>query len=219
MSNSAFVVLLCGDMVYSKMIRERLLVETKQSPFLYHGSAVRGLKYLDPFPGDQRNPEAGPVVFATPFFDYATCFMGPTQGSWITINKWGIHSEYVFICSNEKRYRSEDRGGAIYKVDSDGFAFDEERGGGLDEWMSKTAVRVLEETTFSSVIDAMIDHFVQVFFVSEKEHLLLDKMPRHGLYYLMQKTSENQRMGKNVLPLERGGEGHDVLRKIRWGNK
>lgn len=205
------------DMKYTKELREELLQKTRETKFLYHGSKVRGLKQLLPYPGNQREPEMGPVVFATPFFDYATCFMGETRGKRVIINKWGAHSEYVLICSDEERYRREDTGGSVYKVNSPGFTFDENRGGGYDEWISREPVAVIEEVRFDSVLDAMIENFVQVYFVTRVQFQEMHDLSHHGLEFLEKMESVNQKIGKHVLPLAHGGEGLGELLRIRFG--
>lgn len=178
-----------------------LIKKAKNSRILFHGTRKRSLNILTPFPGDQRDSKTGHVVFATPFFDYACCFMALSGGKGFYIAQRGLFSPRVFVCADETGFRSNDIGGAVYYVSAQGFSYNKDKGGGIAEWVNPKPVEVAEKTLFPSVLDAMIENYVQVFFVDKDKMTKIMELRSKGLKLLDSLRSENQKQQKNILPL------------------
>lgn len=186
-------------------------MHSENKPRLYHASSNRDIKIFEPRQESVRDPNEGPVVFATPDPAYASCFIVKCNDSWSKLGRWGsgngVFGPWVMVVADMERFESLDRGGKIYELPNETFETDPERGSGLAEWVSKAPVKPLPNSMiYESGFEAMIDHKVQVFFADQNTIDRMHKSRDHGysVVYEMQRKgmSENQRLGKNVVFLE-----------------
>lgn len=172
---------------------------------LYHASQNRNVTVFEPRAETIRDPNEGPVVFATPDIRYASCFLVKTDDSWTTISNWGPNHPWAFICSDKQRFTQADKGGAIYTLPSETFDFDPEAANLPMEMVSKVSVKPTASETYESGLEAMLKYDVQVFFVTKEEFGALLNSDDHGLNLLIewQKTHrlENRNRGLAVTPL------------------
>lgn len=171
--------------------------EKKKPPFLYHASANREIKTFEPRAKSVRDPEEGPVIFATPDLALATTFLvSEANDSWTQIGK--IDGTPCMVISDRELFLKCDKGGSIYKFSNDSFTSHPDKGMGDDEWTSREAVTPVEKTDVLSALEAMIENGVQVFFVDE---ITFDKIKHSTDWFDLLKTleSENQKRGKNVI--------------------
>lgn len=178
--------------------KEHFNPEKKDRPkFLYHASANREIETFEPRAKNVRDPEEGPVIFATPDLALATTFLvSETNDSWTQIGK--INSTPYMVISDKNLYLKLDKGGSIYKFNSGNFTSHPHKGMGEDEWVSKEPVAPIEKTDIQSALEAMIESGVQVFFVDKATFNEI----RHAadpLNILITLKSENMRRGKNVV--------------------
>ncbi len=171
--------------------------EKKKPPFLYHASSNREIETLEPRAKSIRDPEEGPVVFATPDLALATTFLvSEANDSWTQIGK--INGVPYMVIRDKKHFMRRDNGGSIYKFKSDGFTSHPHKGMGDDEWVSKEPITPIEKTDVQSALEAMIENGVQVFFVDKGT---FNKIKHSADWFETLKTleSENKRRGKNVV--------------------
>lgn len=134
---------------------------------LYHGSSVRGLEQLIPQRTSFRDSKEGPIVFATPRRDLATCFIVPADDSWTAIGI-GSDGSCHMVISNKERFREVDKGGVIYELSGDGFESDLTQGLREVEWVSRRPVRVKSAVEYESSLEGMIKEGVGVYFVDKE---------------------------------------------------
>ena len=171
--------------------------EKKKPPFLYHASANREIKTFEPRAKSIRDPEEGPVIFATPDLALATTFLvSEANDSWTQIGK--MDGTPYMVIRDKKHFMRRDKGGSIYKFNSGGFTSHPHRGMGEDEWVSKDSVTPVEKTDIESALDAMIENGVQVFFVDKKTFNRI-KHDADSFDIIRTLESENKRRGKNVV--------------------
>ncbi|MBT4722811.1 DUF4202 family protein [Candidatus Falkowbacteria bacterium] len=172
--------------------------EKKERPrFLYHASANKGIESFEPRAENVRDPEEGPVVFATPDFALATTFLvSEANDRWTQIGK--INDIPYMVIVSKETFLEHDKGGSIYKFSSDGFTSHPDKGMGDDEWVSKDSATPIEKIDIESALEAMIENGVQVFFV-EKNTFSKIKDSADKSSVLKTLESENQRQGKNVV--------------------
>ncbi len=165
---------------------------------LYHASPLSELEELTPQSKTIRDANEGPVVFATPDLAYATMFLVPTDDSWVII---GVHNNLYYIAiSDRDAFLNLDKGGAIYSLPVDNFYCDLAKSGREKEWVCKASVRPLNKTTVTSSLYAMMEHGVQVFFVSKSTFDHMYSHPEKAVTFLTDSVSENKRTGINYLP-------------------
>lgn len=169
---------------------------------LYHASQNREIAEFEPRAETVRDPSEGPVVFATASISYASCFLVKIDNSWTQISQWG-DGPRVFICSDRTKFESLDKGGAIYTLSTDSFYLDPEKSS--SEWVSKVPVKPIQKEIYDSGLTAMLDHGVQVFFVSQEEFFNILKAEDQGYEIIsnLQKAgrSENHRSGATEIPI------------------
>ncbi len=167
----------------------------KKPLFLYHASANREIENFEPRAKSTRDPEEGPVIFATPDFALATTFLvSEANDEWTQIGK--INNTPYMVIMDKEKFLLHDKGGSIYKFSNNGFTSDPDKGMGDDEWTSRDSVTPIEKTDVESALGAMIENGVQVFFV-EKETFSKIKDSADKISILKTLESENQRQGKN----------------------
>lgn len=168
---------------------------------LYHASPNREIMQFEPRDEHVRDISEGPVVFATPHQDYASCFIVAINDSWSQISQF--NSVRVVVILDKNRFENEDNGGAIYTLPIDTFIY-ERRGGAKDEWTSREPVKPIGKQMYESGLEAMLDNGVQVYFVDAPTFGRIKGANDHGIGILRTLTSENQKQNINVLQLPKG---------------
>lgn len=168
---------------------------------LYHASTNKNVEIFEPHNKSIRDIDEGPVVFATPRIDYASCFIVKTDDSWVQISAYG--DIQTIVISDRDRFEKEDKGGAIYELPSDTFV-NEIRGSAKDEWTSREAVRPVGKNVFASGLDAMLEYGVQVYFVDASTWDSMKNAKDNGIGVLRRLKSENQVHNINVQQLPKG---------------
>jgi len=167
--------------------------------FVYHGSPF-DLEQINPSGNHKRDNEDGLLVFATPDIAFATMYFSPrADDSWS--NKGRINGVYYFVCSDEKRFREEDKGGFLYTFDGDKFECNPDKGIGWCEWTNNNAVVPIRKDFSPSSLIAMIDNNVQVYFTKKEVLDEIKGVSDHGLQILRKMHSENQKIGKNAIKM------------------
>jgi hypothetical protein len=137
---------------------------------LYHSSWNTEIKQFEPRNEKVRDPLEGPVIFATPDKAYASCFLVPSDDSWVKIGRYstnGIPGSWKVVVSDEDRFKQLDKGGAIYHLPSKPFKFHPERNMAEIEWTSTQAVEPTDKEEYGSGLQAMQRQGVDVYFVDE----------------------------------------------------
>ncbi len=174
----------------------------RNPPVLYIAAQTSGLQELTPREGRNRGKNEGAVIFATPDKRLATAFLVEGHDdSWMRIGYFD-DIPHVVICMDRNEFQARDRGGAMYEVPSETFAFDPDLGMGDKEWTSRAPVKPVAETDFPSALDAMIENGVNVYFVNRATFDAIRNAHDHGLSTLLSLTSENELRNKVTRPLE-----------------
>ena len=161
---------------------------------LYHASPNNNIKMFKPKIGKRPgNFDAGPVVFATDNFAFATHFLVETDSSWTSDG--AINGIQYYVACDRDRFMASDKGGAIYTLPSDTFVLLKHW-----EWYSKSPVKPVSKKLFPSGLEAMIQSGVQVFFVDQNTFQQVKIMPA-GLKILRSSQSENQKREVNFKSL------------------
>ena len=167
--------------------------------FLYHASPNKNITILKPRQESIRDPNEGPVVFASQDKSYTSCFLLPTDDSWTKISKYTSTSHpsiYLMVIANEKRFNELDKGGAIYYLSPKDFYLDKSKS--LIEWTSKKEVIPLKKDVFDNSLDAMISNNVIVYFSDIETLQKLRRDPTNvieTMKILKTLTSENEKRG------------------------
>lgn len=164
---------------------------------LYHASENQNIKVLEPRAVKTRDPNEGPVVFATDDKAYASMFLVKSDDSWTL--KFGLGNNgrdcNWFICINDKdKYLNADHGGAIYTLPKNQF-FIKPKPNSIPEWASKQRVKPLKKEIYSSGLEAMIKNGVQVYFTTPKQFESLKANRETRLKDLKNLISENEKRG------------------------
>lgn len=168
---------------------------------LYHASANRDIEIFEPRNEHVRDINEGPVIFATPQKDYASCFIVATDDSWVQIS--GFNNVQVVVISDQSRFEREDKGGAIYELPSDTFV-NEIRGSANDEWTSREAVRPIGKEVYELGLEAMLKYGVQVYFVEKYTFEIIKNAKDNGMSILRTLESENKKRDLNTKELPKG---------------
>jgi hypothetical protein len=138
---------------------------------LYHASWNSTIYEFDPRQESIRDPDEGPVVFATPDKAYASCFMVPSDDSWVKVGQYSVndpHEPWKIIISDEDRFRELDNGGVIYHLPSKSFTCHAERNSGELEWTSTQKVKPVTKEFYKSGLEAMQKLGVTSYFVDQR---------------------------------------------------
>jgi hypothetical protein len=157
--------------------------EPRKPSVLYHASRETDIEEFEPRNDKTRDPLDGPVVFATPDKAYATCFLVPTDDSWVSIGRWaddGAPGPWTVIVSDRQRFEGLDRGGVIYSLPSRSFSYHPERNMGETEWTSSVPVRPIAREQFESGLQAMKAAGVRVYFVDQATFDQANASQDHG---------------------------------------
>ncbi len=182
-----------------KNIIEENKVEKKEKPAtLFIGTQIKGIKEFTPRRGSYRDRNEGPVIFSTPDRALASVFMMKEHDdSWTRIGYFG-DVLVIVICMDRDEYIKKDKGGFIYEVPSDTFDYNPNLGMGDKEYTSREPVKPINETSYISSLNTMIDSDVQVYFVDKKTFKDILDAEDHGKEIVSDLTSENSRRGKNI---------------------
>lgn len=163
----------------------------------YHASENQDLEVLEPRDIGKRDPQDEPRVYATDDEAYASMFLVRSDDSWTF--KFGLREDNLdahwFICiSDKERYLEKDKGGVIYSLAKDQFVPVPDCT--TPEWMSTQPTNTIKKT-YTSGIDAMLEHNVQVYFSSkeEMENVKSNKDVYKTLQILNQLENENEKRG------------------------
>lgn len=168
---------------------------------LYHASPNKNIDVFEPRDEHVRDIDEGPVVFATPHKDLASCFLFENDDSWVSISRF--NGVQVIIISDRERFEREDYGGVIYELPSDTFVH-EIRGGAKDEWTSRVSVKSNNKTEYKSALEAMLELGVQVYFVDKSIFGKIKDSKDNGMAILRTLDSENKLKNINIKELPEG---------------
>ncbi|MBU1179453.1 hypothetical protein KJ885_00745 [Patescibacteria group bacterium] len=166
---------------------------------LYHASSNKEVTEFEPRAESYRDPEEGPVVFATPDKAFASMFIVPTDGSWVEIVTFD--NVNCIAVADEERFKKLDKGGSIYSLPNDQFECDINKSKNECEWTSRDTVKPEDQLDYDLGLDAMIENGVQVYFVDQATFEKIQQSDDLGLEILKSLKSENQKSGKNVKKL------------------
>lgn len=158
-------------------------MNTQTPRVLYHSSPNLDIDIFEPRKEKVRDPEEGPVVFATPDKALAAAFLVRTDGSWVKIGRFSdgeTQTPWHLVTKNKRRFRRLDKGGAIYYLPATGFTFDVDKGMGDMEWTNKNSVKPIKKEVFSSGEQAMKDPGVNLYFVDRKTFKAINESDDHG---------------------------------------
>lgn len=176
----------------------------EKPPKLYHASPFTRTREVitefHPRPS-RRDQTEDNVVFAATDKAAATMFLAESDDSWT--QKSRFDDIYCMVIGDEERWQEADKGGRIYVLPSNNFSCDISKGWGKCEWVSPKPTKPIQEETeeYTSALDAMIAHGVQVFIVDADTFRQIKEAEDHGQSILEKTISENQKRGKNVFPL------------------
>jgi hypothetical protein len=142
-------------------------IEKQEKPeFLYHASSNKNISEFEPRKEKVRDPEEGSVVFATPDLALASAFlMKELDDSWS--HKGNIDGVSYVAINDRDLFNKLDKGGAIYKLPGNSFSCDIKKGMGELEWTTKECVSPVDKVEYSSVLEAMLNNGLQVYFVDK----------------------------------------------------
>ncbi len=157
--------------------------ELRKPVVLYHASSNAEIEEFEPRAESVRDKGEGPMVFASPDKAFATCFLVPTDSSWVAIGRYsepGKKGPWHVVVSDRERFEELDHGGAIYSLPSDSFSTDPTKGVGATEWTSPVAVRPIAKEVIPSGLQAMLGAGVQVYFVDRETFERIKQSDDHG---------------------------------------
>jgi hypothetical protein len=173
---------------------------SKAPKFVYHGSPNGEIKEFTPRVSLGTGEKYGPQVYASDNKITAKMFMADVGRSWST-GKTANNTLYAIIPLSRKEFVKKDKGGFLYTLPGKTFSSDPNRGMGNEEWASPVAVKPIEVNKFDSVLDAMIDDGVQVYFVSDELYKEMISSGKPKYEFLKEITSENQYRNLNIKSL------------------
>ncbi len=150
---------------------------------LFHASQNRDIKVFEPHQDKVRDPIEGPKVFATPDKALASCFIVPTDSSWVKIGRFdkdGVPGPWKVVVSDEKRFREADKEGSIYSLPTESFSTDPSKGMGEFEWTSADPVAPDGKEDYESGLAAMKELGVDVLFVDKDTFTAIQTADDHG---------------------------------------
>lgn len=177
---------------------ETMWIERREKPaVLYHATQGVDIAEFEPRRESTRDPNEGPVVFATPDKAYATQFLVPGDDR-NSIRGYYNDIPTIVIRSSREDFEKEDSGGIVYELPSDSFDFDPKQRMGEREWTSRVPVKPTGKTSYASTIDALIENGTQVYFVDQVTFEKMRSQKNAGFETLLTLTSENEKQGRNV---------------------
>jgi hypothetical protein len=170
----------------------------EKPPKLYHGSPDRNIEVFEPRISKGSGEAYGPLVYASPDLAISSAYLADIPRRWSSGQFGDV--PYALITVPRDEFIANDKGGCIYVLPTE--TFEPDRGLGSAEWASTVPVKPVEKLEFPSALDAMLDHGVQVYFVTPEQHAQIRSSPDHGLSTLNSMTSENQSRGVNPKALK-----------------
>jgi hypothetical protein len=113
----------------------------------------------------------------------------------------GRFDDVPYFVAVKNEFLTKDVGGSLYEVGAEEFDFNPVLGLGELEWTTGASVSVLGEERYTSVLDCMLGHGVQVHLVGPEVFSAIGKDSDHGLSILKAIKSENELHNKHVRPL------------------
>ncbi|MBP6942531.1 MAG: hypothetical protein KBB55_00625 [Candidatus Buchananbacteria bacterium] len=170
----------------------------EKTSVLYHGSPNGEIEEFLPRVSKGSGESHGALVYASPDKATAIMFMANVSVPWST-GLTGNNVLYAIIPMDRDIFIANDHGGYVYMLDAKTFSSDPQRGMGEYEWASSVPVKPLEKIRFESVLEAMIEHGVQVYFVEQEKYqtMLESKQPKYT--FLKDLESENARRLRGVI--------------------
>ena len=168
----------------------------KKPDFLYHGSSNGEIEEFKPEVSLGTGEVHGPQVYASHDIATASIFMANIKKSWSAGEFDGVL--YAVIPLDREEFIKTDNGGFIYKVSGGSFSINHDNSMGDKEWSSSVPVKPLEKTRFGSVLDAMIENGVQVYFVTDEQYKKMSQSGKPKWQFLKDLKSENQLRMANV---------------------
>ncbi len=165
----------------------------KPSNVLYHSSPNIAIEIFEPRNEKSRDPNEGPVVFATPDKALAAAFLVRTDGAWVKIGRFSdgtTVSPWHLVTNSKRRFRKLDIGGAIYHLPPASFTTDLNKGMGEMEWTSTKKVKPLKKEVYSSGEQAMKDLGVDLYFVNRRTFKAINKSKDHCYEIISNLTPE-----------------------------
>lgn len=162
---------------------------------LYHSSPNLEIKIFEPRREKVRDPEEGPVVFATPDKALAAAFLVRTDGSWVKIGRFSDNNKQTpwhLVTKNKRRFRKLDVGGAIYHLPPKGFSSDPTKGMGDMEWTNTKKVRPIKKEVYTSGEQAMKELGVNLYFVNRRTFRAINKSKDHGRKIILSLSPESE---------------------------
>lgn len=153
--------------------------EIEKPAILYHASPNRDVAEFESRAETTRDPNEGPVVFATPDKAFASCFIVPTDDRWTDISVFE-NDICAMVIGDKKRFEEADKGGSIYSLSSDTFNTDLGQSMQQREWISKEPVRPIDKSDYKTGLQAMIENGVKVYFVDPETLERIKKADDHG---------------------------------------
>ena len=150
---------------------------------LFHASAVKGLKVLNPKRTLSKDKYIGDFVFATPSKPMASMYLAPREGGTILIEAFN-DEPYAVINNTSKKFQQVDRGGSIYTVSSTSFSKTPQEELIGPELVSILPVVPISEKVYDTSLSAMKEQNVKVFFVNNDLFHKIQSAKDHGIEIL-----------------------------------
>jgi hypothetical protein len=167
--------------------------------FLFHGSTKGDITEFIPKISEGTGSNEGKQVYATPNLMVASAFMasGYIKQKWSTGLYGGTYCALITMPKNE--FVERDKGGYTYSLPSDTFSTKSGRGLNKEEYASAEPVKPEGKIFYPSVLEAMLELGVQVYFVNEDDYKTLEHSPGNQKHLFFKKLrSENVERGVNV---------------------
>lgn len=144
---------------------------------LYHSSVEKDLRIISPRRTLSKDKYIGDFVFATSDRTYSAMYLVP-KGIMTLMNS-SVDGSWIVIRSDPKDFRLIDKGGAIYRLSSEGFIKSPQVELGETEMVCANEVPILDKEVYSTALEALNEQKVAVYFACEKEFQeILDMKPQ-----------------------------------------
>lgn len=166
-----------SDLLADKSLAEKLFNEClskSDDVCYYHGSPNKELRMLEPRMKTTRSQHEGPVVFASPCPEVASCFLFDHDDSWTHLSIGYSFDDNILkytvtmVIADRDRFTQQDRGGSLYYLSPSKFIFDCNKGLGLNECTSKEPVKPLRQVDFNTAFEAMSHYGVKIKFLTRE---------------------------------------------------
>jgi hypothetical protein len=153
-------------------------IEQEKPPFLYHGTVLGDIDSFEPR-GSADRPNENAAVYASHDERAAVMSMANkyAAGGGIQNDTW-----YMYIPMTREEFMAIDHGGSVYKLPSDSFRTNREHGLGDFEWVSNQPVKPTEKIDYPSILEALLEQNIKVFFVTQETVDKIEEMKKAGDY-------------------------------------